>query len=172
MEVSNVMDGKHDTIQDVLRKLRACPANGLVGSIFKLAADSIADMIEEAWKRERAEIEANALAIGGIVEASRKKHSGNAAAMREALVQIVALAKQDQPRFAIISTAETALAAPPRNCDATTEPYFDIAKRFKVENCDQFDNDWEDPRTQCTHNCVECVIKWMLAKKGANDGSK
>ena len=44
----------------------------------------------------------------------------NAAVLREALVQIVALARQDQPRFAIISTAETALSALPRQCDIGT----------------------------------------------------
>ena len=56
--------------------------------------------------------------------------ANNMAAMREALVRIVALAKQDQPRFAIISTAETALSEPPRNCDrpecATTKSAQDV----------------------------------------------
>lgn len=41
-----------------------------------------ADRIEAAWKREREEAEADALAVGGIVEAKRKP-SGNIAAMRE-----------------------------------------------------------------------------------------
>ena len=51
--------------------------------------NGIADDLEEVWNRARE----------------------RADAMREALVQIVALAKQDQPRLVIISTAETALAA-------------------------------------------------------------
>ena len=33
---------------------------------------SLADCIEAAWKREKSEIEADALAVGGIVEAARK----------------------------------------------------------------------------------------------------
>lgn len=36
----------------------------------------IADRIEAAWKREKAEIEADALAVGGCVEASRHKECG------------------------------------------------------------------------------------------------
>ena len=50
-----------------------------------------ADRIEAAWKRERAKVEADALAVGGIVEAARRSTAekssavGNAAAMREAL---------------------------------------------------------------------------------------
>lgn len=47
-----------------------------------------ANRIEAAWKRERAEIEAQALSIGGIVESSRHKQKpqGNAAEMREEIV--------------------------------------------------------------------------------------
>ena len=56
--------------------------------IFVYLAD-LADRIEAAAKRERAEIEANALAVGGVVEASRNKPSGDAAAMREAWSKVV-----------------------------------------------------------------------------------
>ena len=52
----------------------------------------VADRIEAAWRREKAEIEADALAVGGIVEAAREReavtncnHIGNAAAIRAAL---------------------------------------------------------------------------------------
>ena len=44
----------------------------------------VADRIKAALRREKAVIEANALAVGGIVEAERHK-PGNAAAMRDAL---------------------------------------------------------------------------------------
>ena len=46
------------------------------------------DRIEAAWKHESAEIEADALAVGGVVEAARHK-PGNAAAMREALEYVI-----------------------------------------------------------------------------------
>ena len=84
-----------------------------------------ADRIEVTWKREIAEVEASALDVGGVVEASR--HTGNAAAMREALDRIgniagfVAENCDDQQTATymndIISNVQAALAAPPRNCD-------------------------------------------------------
>ena len=46
------MANKNETIPDVVRELRACPADGLVGLLFKLAADALADRIEAAWKFE------------------------------------------------------------------------------------------------------------------------
>ena len=103
--------------------------------------DVLASRIEKAWKRERTEIEAQALSIGGIVEASRHKpfahretpntvHNpvsvpqmvGNAAAMYNALVQV-----QDRLVASVydgkidphetLKIVETALAEPPRECD-------------------------------------------------------
>jgi len=90
-----------------------------------------ADRIEAAWKREIAEVEASALDAGGIVEASR--HTGNAAAMREALESILSILKgfdfenQNAPTpddlncvHSAIGIANAALSAPPRNCDVGT----------------------------------------------------
>ena len=42
-------------------------------------------------------------------------------------------------------------------------------KKFKLKVCDNYDNDWEDPRTQCSHDCIRCVMEWMLAKEGDYD---
>ena len=55
-------------------------------------------------------------------------------------------------------------AKPARNCD-TKESIDAVVKRFKAENCDHYDNAFDDPRTQCHQNCVECVIKWMMANR-------
>lgn len=61
-------------------------------------------------------------------------------------------------------SASAARGMPERNCD--TMDHFDmVAKRFKEEVCDNYDNDFEDPRTQCPHDCVRCVMKWMLSRK-------
>ena len=61
-------------------------------------------------------------------------------------------------------SAAAARSLPARNCD--TMDHFDIvAKRFKEEVCDHYDNDWEDSRTQCPHDCVRCVMKWMTTRK-------
>lgn len=98
--------------------------------------DVLASRIEAAWKRERTEIEAQALSIGGIVEASRHKqfahretpsmvHNpvsvpqtvGNAALvqMQDRLVASVYDGKIDPHEM--LKIVETALAEPPRECD-------------------------------------------------------
>lgn len=108
---------------------------------LKLAKDMCERMnseFEAALKREKAAIEADTLAVGGIVEAARReshfadvsKMGGNAAAMREALEtarRTLKLVYENavefiQPRLAdeIIHTGSTikaAVATPPRNCD-------------------------------------------------------
>ena len=94
------------------------------------------------------------------------KSVGNAAALREALVQIVALARQDQPRFAIISTAETALAALPRNCDR----YPTVVEARNAFICEQCEHPCGDC-TVCDDDyalCRPCGIKWLFepAKEG------
>lgn len=91
-----------------------------------------ADRLEAAWKREKAEIEASTLAAGGMVEASRHKQVGNAAAMRESLVLVkIKLAdwgfttRHDAPPSGSLSydcarlmeVVNAALSEPPRNCD-------------------------------------------------------
>lgn len=72
---------KAETLAEIVAALRH-NSKGLMfyfhknetGSTHAMGADyaDLADRIEAAAKRERAEIEANALAVGGIVEASRK----------------------------------------------------------------------------------------------------
>lgn len=54
------------------------------------------------------------------------------------------------------------------SCD-TKESIDAVVKRFKAENCDHYDNAFDDPRTQCHQNCVECVIKWMMANRIKED---
>ena len=49
-------------------------------------------------------------------------------------------------------SAAAARSLPERNCD-TVDNFDMLAKRFKDEVCDQYDNDFEDPRTQCHHDC-------------------
>lgn len=63
------------------------------------------------------------------------------------------------------ASAAAALRFPARNCD-TRDRIDHVIKKFKSEVCDQYDNDCEDPRTQCPHDCVRCVMKWMLSRKG------
>lgn len=95
----------------------------------------------EKLKREKTEAEADALAVGGVVEAARNAEKssevGNVAAMREALEScldfIMRLDRAFNPLMQnlledAIAKANTALAAPPRNCDLyATRPEMSMA---------------------------------------------
>ena len=91
-----------------------------------------ADRIEAAAKRERAEIEANALAVGGVVEAAAKRATadkssavGNAAAMRDVVTALAAVILPPRDKAgeggwlawvrAMQGKARAALAAPRTN---------------------------------------------------------
>ena len=123
---------KRETLAEVLAEMRAEAARADMEQFYTLddAAESMreyADRIEAAWKREKAEAEADALAVGGIVEAERHKPDGNAAAEREALNKVgnaaawIAESCNDQQTAEymndIIAIVQSALSAPARNCD-------------------------------------------------------
>ena len=117
------MESKNETVEDIVADIRAqnqgLPEDGYALSPLVCDLLSFADRIEAAAKRER--------------EATREKSSqvGNAAKMREALSRILGIADHLQTRFSISrlaseeiselkQIAESALAAPPRNCDMYT----------------------------------------------------
>lgn len=123
-----------ETIADIVAALRKC-GDEWVGDMSMVYmegagcfASYLADCLEAAWKREKAEWEAAACAFVSDAVMSGKvavEHApvGNAAAMREALVKIKALLgecyngelyeKADEA----IAVADDALSAPARNCD-------------------------------------------------------
>ena len=133
--------------------------------------ERLAAEIKAAWKRERDEIEAQALSIGGIVEASRHK-PGNAAAMREALEMARDALKSaekyvygDPPDGGAIGwddvwpsewhnaleAVERALSAPARNCECLELPTdsngitVHISDRVHMLNSDsRGDHEWDD----------------------------
>ncbi len=122
-----------------------------------------ANRIEAARKREKAEVEALALSVGGMVEASRHKQVGNSAAMREAVETALtiirgiisgAVARTNNSVFDCRDKLKDALSKPPRNCDVGTaeEQY----KRHEAY-CEKQDmyclND-------DTLNCRMCFGKW------------
>ena len=103
-----------------------------------------ADRIESAWTREHAEIEANALAVGGLVEAERQRvvvsktettTVGNAAAIREALEDSQSLLESFSRGEYGAQVREqmrdnrAALAAPARNCDVFADALWDTIQR-------------------------------------------
>ena len=135
-----------EKIADIVAQMRGRGEDGRMDmSLWR----QYADRIEKAAKREKAEKEAEALAVGGVVEAARQKHVGNAAAMREALLRCEAISclpeiSEQQCVRDMRNIIADALSAPPKQCDVGTpeEKY-----RRWVHFCEQ--------RLHSCHNC-EC----------------
>ena len=111
---------EYETIADIIAWLRR-PSEG-ENAYLTAWRNEIADRFEAAIKREKAAIEADALTVGGIVEAAHKSERGNIAALREALKAIARLCTGlmitgDSVFWRIKDMTEDALAATPRNCD-------------------------------------------------------
>lgn len=152
--------------------------------------DIWADRIEATWKREMTEAEANALAVGGLVEAerqrvviSKKKTTtiGNAAALRSALekvrfylpyfLQYMRLHWEDAEAGGyyerILEVVNAALSAPARNCDL-------FGGDPKMLNTAWFD--WTaSPSGHDTNGAAKMTFAgWLLApaaeRKGDGDG--
>ena len=150
--------------------------------------NEIADRLEAANKRERAKIEADALEVGGIVEAAHRRELsknvskngvdfgqlGDAAKLREALDELVANIEMRSSTFGLnvmVDTktyldAKTALAAPPRNCDR-----FASAE----EAWDAYDEWVESYRAKGETEPFN-EFGWLFApateKEGGNDGNE
>lgn len=136
-----------------------------------------ADRLEAALRREKAAIEADALAVGGIVGATAKKSLvvGDAAKLREALVNISkyadcsAMRQHDEHTQHYIEQirkwAEAALAAPVRNCEKYKTPE-DCMRAFVSYVRKHGKLGFIHPYTE--------VVKWLLApateQEGGSDG--
>ena len=173
-------DREHETVADIAAVLR------------RYVLPSLAERLEAAWKREKASAESDALAVGGIVEAARttEKSSavGNAAALREALVQCelflgnvsrhghptlnpgdkcTACNVVDELRGMVVH----ALAEPPRQCDVgTAKEQADRFLRFcriskpRVATCD------ECPFANT--NAALCEFAWAQMPYAEEGGAK
>ena len=143
--ILSLLNGQSVGVSSVVNKLR-----------------EFADSIEAAAKREKAAIEADALAVGGavggMVEAARHKPS-NAAAMREALEaarDLLLPRCNGGTAFArvcgeTVNKIMDALSAPPRNCDVGTAEEQEVRfKRF----CESH---WDLNNADST--CAECPLK-------------
>lgn len=142
-------------------------------------AHGLADRLEAALVREKAAIEADALAVGGMVEASRataEKSStvGNAAKLREAVkclmdnLNIHLMMPSEHITInraeleAMVKDCSEALSAPPRNCDVGTEE--EQAQRFdRFCDANKYVGDdganWCSPTCPC-YNALNCGVKW------------
>lgn len=155
----------NETIADIIAEMR-----GIRVREFQ----DYADRFEAAIKRERAKIEADALEVGGIVEAARKRELGDAAKLREALEELVANIEMRSSTFGLnvmVDTktyldAKTALSAPPRNCERfqtvkqAKEAYRAEVRRVYI---------WDGCET-------ERLVDWLLAtateQEGGNNGNE
>ena len=123
---------EQETIADIIAAMRGGPIPQHRHDRVLLC--HFADRLEAAHKREKAAIEADALAVGGIVEAARKRERGDATKLRNALNLCVDemcarcrdLAKaRGNPLPCLngcepVRKAKAALAEPVRNCDVGT----------------------------------------------------
>ncbi len=175
----------HETIADIvaeMRKVKGFPvpyAPSGHNGVWATDLIDFADRIEAAWRHEKAEAEADALAVGGIVGATAEKSSvgGNAAAMREALKGLdeemtfcernvelgigFALEGLREHCRIVRQILNAALSAPARNCDKTYRNKYDIIGRYVFE---------KEPKIVT----VEGFIDWFTApaaeRKGDGDG--
>ena len=151
-ELADMLDAAHKREVDALRQ-RCAELNAEVAAkddVIKRLNDAIA----EEQRRKTATTE-------------KSSAVGDCAKLRE-VAEFVAHIDDDgytsHDVQCAIDKARAAIAAPARSC-GTKEPIDSIVKRFKAENCDQYDNALDDPRTQCHQDCAECIIKWMMAKE-------
>ena len=161
---------------------------------IKSLADE-ADRLEAAHKREKAAIEADALAVGGMVAATAEKSSavGDAAAMREALEKaterLIRIVGCDHYTFhrnkhhcdfkttigecrnknicETIFKAQSALAAPPRNCD--------VLKLREGRPCDMADQVWRAYKQSHMGSYLDVCdllrcIGWLLSPATEQEG--
>lgn len=170
---------KIETVADILEEMRD------MGNYQRYSGDhahALADRIEAAWKRERAKVEADALSVGGVVEAARHKPVGNTAAMREALEDMYNILEKLQlytPHINDVSLmrsfrgricrakkiVDAALSAPARNCDIYTTS--GEADRALTEYCSKMAETGECVRS-CPYREAKggCAFGWILAASG------
>ena len=188
----------NETIADIIAEMRAL-SNPISDGIIAINGRSIADRLEAALEREKAAIEADALTVGGMVEASRKRvlsktrendnsgavvytndDNGDRAELREALLRCDAIAqlpevRNEQSIKDMRNIIRQALSEPPRNCDrfATLED----ARKEHRKICEEYG--------ACNKACVyksghsgtyQCFEAWLFTpateQKGENDANK
>lgn len=165
----------HETIADIIAWLRR-PREG-ENAYLTTWRDEIADRLEAALKREKTAIEADALTVGGIVEAERKRERGDAAKLREALKLCVdemcnrcheSAAARGNPLPCMsgcepVRKAKAALAAPPRNCDVGTaqeqdERFHRFCVKHRTGSCAGCHNPVGDYTV--ANGVRECALVW------------
>lgn len=117
-------DEKQETIEDIVSEMREYESTPPPRDAWR----NYADRIEVAWKAERERVKADALVVGGMVEAMRREKRGNAAKIREALEGAEkVLYDSSRSMYGVpphikdlLARIRAALSDPPRNCDLYT----------------------------------------------------
>lgn len=174
----------HEMLEDVVAEMRGAKerCNGAT-ALFSVWLDEWADRIEAAWRREKAVIEANALAAAEESSAAvdrfrdATKMISNMAAMREALQSIAAIYDGADTggldaSIVIYNIVKAALSAPARNCDFLEFPRNEIDEQ-KI--WDDYYKWCDNPRNRNIDNFpLHSVVGWLLApaaeRKGGSDG--
>lgn len=193
---------KRETLADIVAEMRrgtklpgywrSCDLNKIL--------EYHADRIEATWKREMTEAEANALAVGGLVEAERqrvvisKKETttvGNAAALREALEaahefvytacrQNIDVMVKDKHGERVVKSKDvlykiySALSAPARQCDVGTAKEQDARfSRFCVNQRSGSCVGCQDAVGGFTvaNGIRECALVWAQTPYAAEEGT-
>lgn len=123
----------NETIEHIVAEMRRdCPARHMDGTMYreedwvytKGTAKKLADRIDAAWKAERERAKADALVVGGMVEAMRREKRGNAAKIREAYEFAEEFLRDYGTDWKLhnklCDMLKSALSDPPRNCDLYT----------------------------------------------------
>ena len=184
------MANENETVMAVCAEWRDCIVSAdpsvwnderIAGLVKTTKAQQLAYLarIEAAWRREKSEIEANALSVGGIVEAARHK-LGNAAAMREACQKMrdLLMLRGDGKAYCILSWDEfndsqkmlrSAISAPARQCDVgTAEEQIGRFREFcQAEKCGRY-----RCRGGSKSICIDrCAIAWAQMPYAAEEGA-
>lgn len=134
-------DEKQETIEGIVAEMRSNEFDDprfdkyALWAARRLAKDW-ADRIEAAWKAERESAEADALVVGGMVEAMRNEKRGNAAKLREAYEFAEEFLRDYGTDWKLhnklCDMLKSALAAPARNCDVPHKDDHELWLRWQA----------------------------------------
>ena len=173
----NECDEKHEKIADIVTGLRQSADSEFPYDVDAMNIyDSLADRIEAAWRREKAEWEAAACAcVSDAVMSGRVavEHEpvGNAAAMREALKEIDRVV-WDKKRHTKEETeahrlATEAITVPPRQCDVGTPE--EQSERMEKAVCSKHHGCVRCPLRKAKYS--DCSLGWAQTPYAAEEGA-
>ena len=162
------MPDTHETIADIIAEKRR-----QADKIERNCAEMMkrGKMISDSFVRE---LVADIRREANRLEAAQKREAGDAAKLREALKAIGGLCAGLMPTWdgavgRIKDMAETALAAPPRNCDRFAT--VDEARKAHEAICEKYDECRHCPLNNEEHyGAFDCFEAWLFAPATEKEG--